>query len=546
MASHHPNHYHNSHPEATRSYDDFTSNPYPETPQIEQLSHQLPQPGAHGHNNVGAHSSAPSMNSFMPTSYMMPPSQPSLPVTGIENMPYHQPAFTPAYHGYYEQMPPDSVPFQSNPMGMEHPGQHYGMPGQGNFYQLPQALSTVGPMKSKARAKEEKIGRPHNSFMLYRKDMQKLVIKDNPNMNQKIVSKKVGEMWKNAPESVKEHYGRLAEQAKEEHKKKYPNYKYNPRRTDKHAKKRERMDLALATGGQYEPMFGVPHSGAYMSSLPHQSGMMGSSPYPVGGSYPVPDYGRGSPFGVRSGYHRSQSLAPPPMSGSLSPTATGSMDGGPRPRRSSANDMLGDLLHRLPERPDGLLAARDQPFGFEYPSHRSSLASVPVNEFFSVPAGSSHLPPPSTSSNSASSANAYDGSMPAKEATNANGYRHFLSEWEQSTLVSDMSDSKSFESNSHHSPSSGLDGRGQQQRIQTMATLPSDVQDFVLSSNQGMANGYESQSIGDRALDMACSLPQPTADSSNPYANHQAFASPDPYSVSQYANSGYGNVSSGI
>ncbi|RKP39701.1 high mobility group box domain-containing protein, partial [Dimargaris cristalligena] len=72
--------------------------------------------------------------------------------------------------------------------------------------------------------------RPHNSFMLYRKDMQKLVIKDNPNMNQKIVSKKVGEMWKNAPESVKEHYGRLAEQAKEEHKKKYPNYKYNPRR----------------------------------------------------------------------------------------------------------------------------------------------------------------------------------------------------------------------------------------------------------------------------------------------------------------------------
>ncbi|KAJ1927968.1 hypothetical protein IWQ60_002474 [Tieghemiomyces parasiticus] len=80
-----------------------------------------------------------------------------------------------------------------------------------------------------AKTKEFKVGRPPNKFMIYRCDKQKEVARDNPTLNQKYISQLIGKMWVNEAKEIKEHYTRLADIGRQEHKKRHPNYRYNPR-----------------------------------------------------------------------------------------------------------------------------------------------------------------------------------------------------------------------------------------------------------------------------------------------------------------------------
>ncbi|ORY01379.1 hypothetical protein K493DRAFT_209710, partial [Basidiobolus meristosporus CBS 931.73] len=76
----------------------------------------------------------------------------------------------------------------------------------------------------------KRIPRPNNSFMTYRKEKQKAILDAHPGINNKEVSKIVGEMWRNESEAVKEYYRKKAEQGKKEHALRYPGYKYTPRK----------------------------------------------------------------------------------------------------------------------------------------------------------------------------------------------------------------------------------------------------------------------------------------------------------------------------
>ncbi|KAI9292727.1 sequence-specific DNA-binding high mobility group box protein, partial [Neoconidiobolus thromboides FSU 785] len=77
---------------------------------------------------------------------------------------------------------------------------------------------------------KEKIPRPLNSFLIYRKHKSIEVKKENPELNNQMISKIVGKLWNNELDSVKKHYHSLANDLKKKHSLMFPNYKFCPKR----------------------------------------------------------------------------------------------------------------------------------------------------------------------------------------------------------------------------------------------------------------------------------------------------------------------------
>ncbi|KAI0072644.1 hypothetical protein K474DRAFT_1604724, partial [Panus rudis PR-1116 ss-1] len=67
------------------------------------------------------------------------------------------------------------------------------------------------------------IRRPRNCFIIYLADKRKEL-----QGNQKDVTQTVGAMWAKEEPEVRQHYARLADMERAEHKRKYPDYRYAP------------------------------------------------------------------------------------------------------------------------------------------------------------------------------------------------------------------------------------------------------------------------------------------------------------------------------
>ncbi|CAG8679174.1 24021_t:CDS:2 [Dentiscutata erythropus] len=78
--------------------------------------------------------------------------------------------------------------------------------------------------------KPKKPPRPPNAFILYRRSKQQAIVAANEGISNNEVSKQVGEMWHKEPLEEKMKFQRQADAAKLEHMRKYPEYKYRPRR----------------------------------------------------------------------------------------------------------------------------------------------------------------------------------------------------------------------------------------------------------------------------------------------------------------------------
>lgn len=78
--------------------------------------------------------------------------------------------------------------------------------------------------------KEKNPPRPPNAFILYRKAKQAEIIAHNPGISNNDVSKIVGPMWKEETDEIVEGFRRAAEAIKMEHRRKYPDYRYRPRK----------------------------------------------------------------------------------------------------------------------------------------------------------------------------------------------------------------------------------------------------------------------------------------------------------------------------
>ncbi|PVU89430.1 hypothetical protein BB559_005100 [Furculomyces boomerangus] len=87
--------------------------------------------------------------------------------------------------------------------------------------------------KKSKQQKQKRTPRPPNAFILYRKDKQESVIKSHSGVSNKEISVIIGKMWKSEPTDVKDKYKEMAEEEKRKHKKLYPDYKYQPRKSKK-------------------------------------------------------------------------------------------------------------------------------------------------------------------------------------------------------------------------------------------------------------------------------------------------------------------------
>lgn len=100
-------------------------------------------------------------------------------------------------------------------------------------YALP--CGVAGPAKKDVAPngkipKVKKPPRPPNAFILYRRAKQPTIVAQHQGITNNEVSKEIGKMWHEEPMEVRLKFQKMAEAAKEEHMKKYPEYRYRPRR----------------------------------------------------------------------------------------------------------------------------------------------------------------------------------------------------------------------------------------------------------------------------------------------------------------------------
>jgi len=91
----------------------------------------------------------------------------------------------------------------------------------------------LSPRATKRRRNRDTPPRPLNSFMIYRREYQKKIKEQNPNIllsELSRISKSAADEWANEPQQVKQIYAEKARAEKERHMKLYPNYVYCPRR----------------------------------------------------------------------------------------------------------------------------------------------------------------------------------------------------------------------------------------------------------------------------------------------------------------------------
>ncbi|KAJ5768023.1 hypothetical protein N7533_000606 [Penicillium manginii] len=87
----------------------------------------------------------------------------------------------------------------------------------------------------------QKIPRPPNSFMLYRKHHHKPITAENPGVPNTAISRIIADMWKCEIPAVKDEFKMLAQMAKQEHAAKYPGYQYAPRKPNQRPRRRPRI-----------------------------------------------------------------------------------------------------------------------------------------------------------------------------------------------------------------------------------------------------------------------------------------------------------------
>ncbi|KAK5163339.1 uncharacterized protein LTR77_010712 [Saxophila tyrrhenica] len=87
---------------------------------------------------------------------------------------------------------------------------------------------------------KDKIPRPANAFILYRKDWHPVI----PGLHNNDISVIIGRQWKEESEGIKELYKRKSEEAKRQHAIDHPGYQYQPRKPSEKKKRMTKTKLA--------------------------------------------------------------------------------------------------------------------------------------------------------------------------------------------------------------------------------------------------------------------------------------------------------------
>jgi hypothetical protein len=114
----------------------------------------------------------------------------------------------------------------------------------------------VTTSSSKRRRNRDTPPRPLNSFMIYRREYQKRIKEQHPNImlsELSRISKSAAEEWACESQAVKQQYAEKAKQEKERHMKLYPNYVYCPRRPSRGNKRKKPPSASNATPTTVQP-----------------------------------------------------------------------------------------------------------------------------------------------------------------------------------------------------------------------------------------------------------------------------------------------------
>ncbi|XP_035796048.1 transcription factor Sox-19a-like [Anopheles albimanus] len=140
------------------------------------------------------------------------------------------------------------------------------------------------------KKKREYIKRPMNAFMVWAQTARPMIAGREPKMQNAEISKHLGTLWRQLSAEEKNPFVKRAEELREQHKKQYPDYKYQPRRKQA-AKAAAAAAVAAATAqdkrpqsqphqqhtsGQRSP--GAPGSGNELEQQQQQYGGRMSSP----------------------------------------------------------------------------------------------------------------------------------------------------------------------------------------------------------------------------------------------------------------------------
>jgi hypothetical protein len=146
---------------------------------------------------------------------------------------------------------PDVVVVNNKPIPSILPSSINNQPNSSSDVRFPKLVlarsaAPTPPRGSAAKAqKPKKPPRPPNAFILYRRSKQPDIVARNEGISNNEVSKQVGEMWHKEPLEEKMKFQRLADAAKMEHMKKYPEYKYRPRRPHEKRRRTKRPSSSL-------------------------------------------------------------------------------------------------------------------------------------------------------------------------------------------------------------------------------------------------------------------------------------------------------------
>lgn len=84
--------------------------------------------------------------------------------------------------------------------------------------------------KTKKPAKEGKVKRPMNPFMIWSQMQRRRITAERPDMHNAEISKHLGQVWKRLSDSQKQPFRDESERLKVLHRQEYPTYKYKPRK----------------------------------------------------------------------------------------------------------------------------------------------------------------------------------------------------------------------------------------------------------------------------------------------------------------------------
>ncbi|ANB14646.1 Rox1p [Sugiyamaella lignohabitans] len=78
-----------------------------------------------------------------------------------------------------------------------------------------------------------RVPRPRNAFILYRQHQHALVVQEHPGKSNPEISKIIGEQWRSLPQKEKDFWIQLGDEEKKSHLERFPDYRYQPRRSSK-------------------------------------------------------------------------------------------------------------------------------------------------------------------------------------------------------------------------------------------------------------------------------------------------------------------------